>query len=143
MKIFKKFSDLFCKLTNIRIMPVVRKNGSFKISYANFNTNEARSLYIQFSLKDPWLIPHYEEHFGNIDIPLYGWLFFYFGLLTEGLVYLDDAGTGIKDSKGNNYYYVKFDTRKEADTYHELIKSGRRFKVYKNEHDKKIVIADQ
>lgn len=35
------------------------------------------SVYWQFSLKDPWLLPKYDPNF--CSGPLYGWLFFYFG----------------------------------------------------------------
>lgn len=135
-------SNLFCKLTNIRILPVLRKRGTFKISYINFKTYEARALYIQFSLKDPWLLPHYEKHYGKVDIPLAGWLFFYFGVLTEGLVYGGDEDAKLIDKNGNKYYYVPFDTRAEADDYHEKIKNGKKFYISKNDFKSKIVVRE-
>lgn len=40
-----------------------------------------RRLYIlQFTLKEPWLIPKRDKHYGeNKNIVLYGWLFVHFG----------------------------------------------------------------
>ena len=44
------------------------------------------SVYWQFSLKKPWLLPKYDPEFGESKIPLYGWLFFYFGKTKEPYV---------------------------------------------------------
>lgn len=41
------------------------------------------SVYWQFSLKKPWLLPKYDPEFGKDKVPLYGWLFFYFGKTRE------------------------------------------------------------
>lgn len=39
-----------------------------------------RFYVLQFSLKEPWLLPRHERHYGRtIDMNLYGWLFVYFG----------------------------------------------------------------
>jgi len=42
---------------------------------------KTRRMYLfQFSLKEPWLTPKCDRHYGhNKDIVLYGWLFCYFG----------------------------------------------------------------
>lgn len=40
-----------------------------------------RATWMQFSLKDPWLLPKYDPNF--CSGPLYGWLFFYFGKKRE------------------------------------------------------------
>lgn len=39
--------------------------------------------FIQFSLKEPWLIPRHEQHYKPevLDANMYGWLFFYFGTM--------------------------------------------------------------
>lgn len=130
MKLTQRLSDLFCKLTNIRILPVLLKKGTFKFSWVNFKTSEARALYVQFSLKDPWLIPHHEEHFGgeNVDIPLSGWLFFYFGALTEGVIYSGDENSILTDAKGDRYYCYKV-PRNIGDNYHLHIKNGDKFDI--------------
>lgn len=140
MKLTTKLSDLFCKLTNIRILPVLRKNGTFKISYVNFRTSEARALYLQFTFKDPWWLPRYEKHFGTADTPLAGWLFFYFGVLTEGIVYPGDEKSLIFDGDGNGYYYIGFATRAEADDYHEKVTAGEKFYILKDEVNSKILV---
>lgn len=54
--------------------------------YANFKTLELKLIYFQFSLKDPWLLPHYKRKRNGSDFPLTGWLFFYFGIKTEALL---------------------------------------------------------
>ena len=141
MKITKKLSDLVCKLTNVRFLPVIRKRGTFKISYVNFKTNEARALYIQFTLKDPWWLPHYEEHFGSADIPLAGWLFFYVGLLTEGIVYPGDEKAKIIDKDGNRYYYVDM-SREEADDYHKKTKAGKRFYILADNLNSRVLVRE-
>lgn len=141
MKITRKISDLICKLTNIRFLPIVRRGGTFKISYVNFNTSEARALYIQFSLKEPWLIPHREEHYGDIDIPLSGWLFFYFSVLTEGLIYPGDEKAKIVDKDGSKYYFIRM-SRSEADDYHKKTKEGKRFYILNDTLNSKILVKE-
>jgi len=38
-----------------------------------------RIYVLQFTLKNPWILPRHEKHYGqNIDMNLYGWLFGYF-----------------------------------------------------------------
>ena len=54
-------------------MTILRKRGTFVF------VTKKRAYIIQFSLKDPWLIPRHEEHHGEADANLWGWLFFYFG----------------------------------------------------------------
>ena len=46
-----------------------------------------RRLYIlQFTLKEPWLIPKRDKHYGeNKNIVLYGWLFVHFGYQRKGI----------------------------------------------------------
>lgn len=46
-----------------------------------------RKIYfIQFSLKEPWLLPKHESHYRKdvFDCNMYGWLFFYFGTMPVG-----------------------------------------------------------
>lgn len=65
----------------------------YEIGLAHINKKEKKesgngdmySVYWQFSLKKPWLLPKYEPEFGESKIPLYGWLFFYFGRKKEHL----------------------------------------------------------
>ena len=40
-----------------------------------------RVYILQFTLKEPWLLPRHEEHYSEADCNLYGWLFVYFGWL--------------------------------------------------------------
>lgn len=78
--------------------------------YAKFKTLELKSLYMQISIKEPWLIPHYNPHFGQNDIPLFGWLFFYIGINTDALLCPIDQydlpilnTKELKDENGNMY----------------------------------------
>lgn len=38
-----------------------------------------RIYVLQLSLKEPWLIPKHDRHYGESNCNLYGWLFVYFG----------------------------------------------------------------
>ena len=38
-----------------------------------------RVYVLQFTLKQPWLLPRHEKHYSEADCNLYGWLFVYFG----------------------------------------------------------------
>ncbi|RHV07245.1 hypothetical protein DXB97_04440 [Firmicutes bacterium OM07-11] len=38
-----------------------------------------RQYVLQFTLKEPWLLPKHDKHYGISDCNLYGWLFVYFG----------------------------------------------------------------
>ena len=84
---------------------------TYGIVYVNFKTLEIKSLYFQTSMKDPWFIPHYERESGSSKIPLAGWLFWYVGCMTEGLICpiteYDIPFFGkqqvIKDKQGNLY----------------------------------------
>ena len=56
-----------------------RIRGSFMWFVLNKKTNKINKIYCQFSLKDPWWIPKYDPNYLDGKLPLYGWLFFYFG----------------------------------------------------------------
>ena len=90
---------------NIKILTFKRKRGTFWFNIVNFKTKEAYSLYFQFSLEKPWLIPHYEENYSNLNIPLYGWLFFYFGRESIGFIY-ETENKDAKISHKNKRYYL-------------------------------------
>lgn len=38
-----------------------------------------RIYVLQLSLKEPWLIPKHDRHYGESNCNLYGWLFVCFG----------------------------------------------------------------
>lgn len=42
--------------------------------------------FIQFSLKEPWILPKHEPHYkkDTWNWNMYGWLFFYFGTMPIG-----------------------------------------------------------
>lgn len=49
-------------------------------TFGLLNFRKKRIYLLQFSLKDPWLVPKCDKHYGeNKNIVLYGWLFVYFG----------------------------------------------------------------
>jgi hypothetical protein len=103
----------------------------------NFKTKEAYSIYFQFSLKDPWLLPKCDKHFGKGDYPLYGWLFFYFGRETEGIIYeTSDVDTKIKDRSGKHYYLFRIKDRDMKDKVRLAVKNKADFEVkIKNNDD--------
>lgn len=43
--------------------------------------DKEKNYILQFTLKEPWLFPRHEEHYGEADCNLYGLLFIYFGWL--------------------------------------------------------------
>lgn len=57
-------------------MKLIRRKSTFGL----VSCKTGRMYLLQFSLKEPWLFPKRDKHFGeNRDIVLYGWLFLYFG----------------------------------------------------------------
>lgn len=97
---------------------------------ADFKTKEVYSFYIQLSLKDPWWLPRYEPHFGKSDVPLYGWLFFYFGRYTEGILYkTTEKDAKIADRHGNKYYLFPAEERKMSDEIRKAVKNRATFNV--------------
>ncbi len=38
-----------------------------------------RVYVLQFTQKQPWMLPRHEKHYSEADCNLYGWLFVYFG----------------------------------------------------------------
>lgn len=97
------------------LLQLKRVSHTYGFLYANFKTLEIKSMYFQFSLKDPWLIPHYESESGKSKTPLFGWLFFYVGIATEALLCpvvkedLPFVGKVIEDKTGTLYYTATTD----------------------------------
>lgn len=51
-----------------------------KATFGLLNKRTGKMYLLQFSLKEPWLLPKCDRHYGwNSNIVLYGWLFVYFG----------------------------------------------------------------
>lgn len=112
------------------LLDVVRTRFTWNFMIANFKTKEAYSLYIQFSLTDPWWLPRYEPHLGEIDISLYGWLFFYFGRRTEGILYeTTDENAKIIDKKGFKYRLFTAKDRKMRDKIRKEVKNKSIFDI--------------
>lgn len=93
--------------------------GTFGFIYAG-KKGKVHQFYMQFSLQNPWWLPRYERHYGEMNIPLYGWLFFYFG-----------HRVGKKrgeNTMGYQEFVVKTtekDAEKDFKTIQKLQKSGR------------------
>jgi len=88
----------------------------------------------------PWWLPKYDPNFTSKNIPLYGWLFFYFGRLTEGLIFpTDEVDCKIKDSDGNGYHLYTFTERSLKDEVRHLIKQGN--VTFKYDNIKNAIIA--
>lgn len=68
----------------VEVICATRLRATWMVAYKNSN-GDMYSVYWQFSLKMPWLLPKYEPEFGESKVPLYGWLFFYFGRKKEHL----------------------------------------------------------
>lgn len=112
-------------MKHIKILKIAKKNSTIMFHMVNFKTQEAYSMYFQVSFKNPWWLPKYEPNFGIINIPLYGWLFFSFGRLTEGIVCpTKEENMKIKDSEGNSYYLYRLLDRSTQDEIRGLIKEG-------------------
>ena len=58
----------------VEVIFAIRLRATWRVAYKNSN-GDIYSVYWQFSLKDPWLLPKYGPNF--CSGPLYGWLFFY------------------------------------------------------------------
>ena len=87
---------------------------TYGIVYVNFKTLESKYLYFQTSLKDPWLIPHYDPSY---KFPIAGWLFWFAGCTTDGIIcpiseYVIPFFSNqqvIKDKHGNMYVIATHD----------------------------------
>lgn len=107
-----------------------RKRFTWNFMMCNFRTKEAYSIYIQFSLTDPWWLPRYDPHYSKIDIPLYGWLFFYFGRRTEGILYeTEEPDAKITDKQGQKYYLFVIKDRNIKDRVRQAVKHHAHFEV--------------
>lgn len=69
----RKFENGITELYVGKKYRLTRKRGTFCLT----NLIEDKLYFLQFSFKDPWLIP--KSDFISKDIKLYGWLFFYVG----------------------------------------------------------------
>ncbi len=115
------------------ILEIKRSRGTIWFVLASFKTKEVYSLYFQFSLQDPWWIPSH-KHIG--EIPLWGWLFFYFGRLTEGVLEEIDAGESddkkmIVDRKGNAYAICTISGKQMREKVRSAIRRGAEIHVEK------------
>lgn len=81
------------RIFNKKILFAKRKRFTFLVSIADFSSQECYEIYFQFSLTDPWWLPKYEPEFGKSKIPLYGWLFFYFGRRSIGVLIPSENGS--------------------------------------------------
>lgn len=78
----KTFAEVIYNESNWRyVMELIRERFTFGL--LSYKTK--RMYLLQFSLKDPWLLPKCDKHYGgDLDIVLYGWLFVYFGYADLG-----------------------------------------------------------
>jgi hypothetical protein len=119
-------------MKHIKLLTVKRTNGTVFFTIINFKTQEVYYLYFQLSLKNPWWLPKYEPNFSSANIPLYGWLFFYFGRVTKGIVCpTDDVDAKIKDKQGNRYHLYTFSDRFVQNEVRSLVKRNASFEINK------------
>lgn len=84
---YKRFEKFLRLVTKTNILAVQRKRFTWMVSYKNAE-GQLSQVYWQLSLKEPWLIPHFDDGTSGHragKLPLYGWLFFYFGKNTHPL----------------------------------------------------------
>lgn len=127
---------------NIKILDKRKVGHTYGCTIVNFKTQECYDLYFQVSLKDPWLIPRYRREFGKAKMPLYGWLFFYCGRMTRGIVYpinkseISSPNKLLVDKNNRTFALCTVSERKLADQIRETVKTGRFcFDVKKEEED--------
>ena len=96
-------------------------------------------------MKDPWLIPHYESD----RVPLAGWLFWYAGCKTDGLICpvseydipFFSEQNGIKDKNGNLYMIATTD--KDIIRKHKAyLRQGGKPKAHFNRFANTITFSD-
>lgn len=116
---------------NVKVLFKKRINWTFAVKLANFKTQEVSDWYCQFSITDPWLLPKYEPEFGEEKYPLYGWLFFYFGRHSSGMVTkieeseVQDHKTVIRDKYGEPYLLYGLKDPELRRKFRKTVKSGR------------------
>lgn len=126
------------------LLKINRVKSTWQFMKVNFKTKECYSVYIQLALKEPWLLPKHDNHFGNLDIPLWGWLFFYFGRITEGLL----SETSNEDAKiidkrtGKKYYLYRLVAREDKDIARAAIKKHVQWRIQANEDGTCTVVAN-
>lgn len=81
---------------------------------ANFKNRTVYTDIVQITWENPWLLPRYEDDFGGWQgLRLYGWLFFYFGRVYEGILIPYDAVGDVKkplvDKDGNKWCLITKD----------------------------------
>lgn len=111
------FAHIIRRRENCLLLEFKQIRHTYCIVYINFKTFEIKSIYFQASLKNPWLIPHYEPSHGTSNLPLAGWLFWYAGCTTEGLICpiteydipFFGKQQAIKDKQGNLYMVATTD----------------------------------
>lgn len=134
-------------MLNKRIIYHKRIRGSFLFWIIDFDTQEVYSTLFQFSFKDPWWLPRYEPEYGKIKTPLYGWLFFYFGRETSGVIVpakrgeVSTAKKPIYDRFGNRWHMYGFDDKQMAKNFRKIIKRHKAEISVAVEEDKVRVIA--
>lgn len=113
---------------NKKILFLKRIDFTFLVGIANFSTREVYNIYWQFSLVDPWWLPKCDPEFGKEKKPLYGWLFFYFGRDTEGVVVPAAHGEEpaakkpIYDRRGRLWHMYGFTNRQMAKDFRCMVK---------------------
>lgn len=120
------------RIFNKKILFAKRKRFTFLISIADFSSQECYEVYFQFSLEDPWWFPKYEPEFGDSKVPLYGWLCFYFGRRSIGVLVPSNAMEESKakkpiyDCNGRLWHLYAFPDSGMAKDFRKISKKYRR-----------------
>lgn len=143
------FAHIIRHCENCLLLEFKQIRHTYCIVYINFKTFEIKSLYFQASMKNPWLIPHYEPSYGSSSLPLAGWLFWYAGCTTEGLICpvteydipFFGKQKGIKDKHGNLYMIAATD--KDIIRKHKAyLHNGGQLKAHFNRFTNTITYSD-
>lgn len=117
---------------NYKVLTVTLGRRAIFATIANFKTREVFDLYVMISHKLR-LCPWKDSHFGGkkVDLPVWGWLWFYWGRSTSGLLVKKKPDKNehrkILIYNHHTYQVFKATNRKESDMIQCFIrKKGRK-----------------
>ena len=116
------------KIFNWKILYTYRLKWALAFRIANFKTKELYDMYFLITSVYPWLLPHYEAEFGKNKVSLYGWLLFYLGRQTVGVIGQDENEVDsdkkvITDRYGNTYKAYLFQDKEMTKRLRYLIRN--------------------
>lgn len=120
----------------MKILKLDFKGGTFGVTMARPKKQEILTYYVQFSFKNPWWLPKKDSNFADLNVVLYGWLFFYFGYSVSGILVPNETGEFACNGQMYSVYGIDKSISLEV---HERIKQGYKFNVV----DENIVMEEK